>query len=173
MSTQTLSKKMPQLVLSATILATVTLIGASGPSLSAPLHPVAPLSIQGNIQGVIQGNDAAAVFIPVRAAARGGRAAGSDRVAGPSSPAEPPLPDPAVARPRAARPWSDHAAMSPFATPPLWRGGRGASGGHVLVLHRSVPHPGLLGLLSAIAAHHVKGYHDVARRERTERTPAG
>lgn len=71
MSTQTLSKKMPQLVLSATILATVTLIGASGPSLSAPLHPVAPLSIQGNIQG----NDAAAVLIPVRAAARGGRAA--------------------------------------------------------------------------------------------------
>lgn len=122
MSTQTLSKKMPQLVLSATILATVTLIGASGPSLSAPLHPVAPLSIQGNIQGVIQGNDAAAVFIPVRAAARGGRAAGSDRVAGPSSPAEPPLPDPAVARPCVARPWSDRAATSPFATPPLWRG---------------------------------------------------
>src|SRR6185312_17523582 len=40
------------------------LISASAPSRSAPLYPVAPMSIQGN--------DAATVLIPVRAAMRGG-----------------------------------------------------------------------------------------------------
>jgi hypothetical protein len=71
MSTPTLSTKTPQLVLCATILATLALIGASAPSLSAPLHPVAPLAIQGS--------DTATVLIPVRAAARGGRVAAGPR----------------------------------------------------------------------------------------------
>jgi len=64
------SAKTPQLMLSATILATLALIGASGPSLSAPLHPLDPLAPLS-----MQGGDAAAVLIPVRAAARGGRVA--------------------------------------------------------------------------------------------------
>src|SRR6478672_6689180 len=38
------SAKTPQLMLSATILATLALIGASGPSLSAQLHPLDPLA---------------------------------------------------------------------------------------------------------------------------------
>jgi hypothetical protein len=41
MAISTPSTKTPQLVLSATILTTPALIGASGPLLSAPLHPVA------------------------------------------------------------------------------------------------------------------------------------
>ena len=60
MSTPTLSK--PRLTLSATILGLLALTGASAPSRSAPLHPIAPLSMQGN----------EALLIPVRAAARGG-----------------------------------------------------------------------------------------------------
>jgi hypothetical protein len=66
-STKALSAKAPQLLFSATILTALALIGASGPSLSAPLHPVAPLSMQGG--------EAAAMLVPVRAAVRGGRVA--------------------------------------------------------------------------------------------------
>jgi hypothetical protein len=65
--TPKLSAITPQLVLSATILTSIVLIGAGAPSLAAPLHPAAPLSMQGG--------EAAAVLIPVRAAARGGRVA--------------------------------------------------------------------------------------------------
>lgn len=65
--TPKLSAITPQLVLSATILTSLVLIGAGAPLLAAPLHPVAPLSMQAG--------EAAAVLIPVRAAARGGRVA--------------------------------------------------------------------------------------------------
>jgi hypothetical protein len=67
MSTPNLSTKAPQLVLSATVLTILALIGSSWPSLSAPLHPVAPFSIEAS--------DPAALVIPVRAGARGGRVA--------------------------------------------------------------------------------------------------
>jgi len=60
MPTSTPSTK-TRVLLSATILGTLALSAASH---SAPLYPVAPLSIQGN--------EAATVLIPVRAAVRGG-----------------------------------------------------------------------------------------------------
>jgi len=53
-------------MLPATILATLTVLVANGPSRSAPLYPVAPLPAQDA--------DAATVLIPVRAAVRGGSA---------------------------------------------------------------------------------------------------
>src|SRR3954463_9360491 len=67
MSTPKLSTKAPQLILAATMLTTVVLMGSSWPSLSAPLHPVAPFSIEAS--------DGEALIIPARAGARGGRVA--------------------------------------------------------------------------------------------------
>jgi hypothetical protein len=62
MSTPTLSTRKLRLALSATILGLLAFTGASAPSRAVPLHPLAPLSMQGN----------EAVLIPVRAAVRGG-----------------------------------------------------------------------------------------------------
>src|SRR5579871_3253551 len=64
MSTPFASREASKSILSATILATLTLLIAISPSRSAPLHPVGPLSVQDNA--------VATVLIPVRAAVRGG-----------------------------------------------------------------------------------------------------